>query len=83
LRRALPSCQLRPSSQPRRSLWPAWWSPDPLWNDVFKPITFDATIPTRNHRFFDNGATDSGEGNAFFIGHGGKYEVIWDWNVLI
>jgi hypothetical protein len=51
-------------------------------DDVFKPVTLDATIPTRNHRF-DNGATDSGEGIAFFIGHGGRYEVTWDWNVLI
>jgi hypothetical protein len=38
-------------------------------------------LPSRNHRF-DNNSTDSGEGTTFFSGHGGKYEVVWDWNLI-
>jgi hypothetical protein len=50
-------------------------------DDVFRPATVQIEIPSRSHRF-ENDATDSGEGTTTFSGHGGKYQVVWDWRLF-
>ncbi len=53
-----------------------------LWeDDVFRPATLEIVIPSRNHRF-ENDATDSNEGITTFSGHGGRYQVVWDWRLF-
>jgi hypothetical protein len=50
-------------------------------DDVFSPATVQIEIPSRSHRF-ENDATDSAEGTTTFSGHGGKYQVVWDWRLF-
>ncbi|HKO92790.1 MAG TPA: glycine zipper family protein [Polyangiaceae bacterium] len=50
-------------------------------DDVFRPATLQIEIPSRSHRF-ENGAQDSPEGTTTFNGHGGKYQVAWDWRLF-
>jgi hypothetical protein len=50
-------------------------------DDVFRPATVQIEIPSLNHRF-ENNATESAEGVTVFSGHGGKYQVAWDWRVF-
>jgi hypothetical protein len=50
-------------------------------DDVFRPATLQIQIPSRSHRF-ENGAEDSPEATTTFNGHGGKYQVVWDWRLF-
>jgi hypothetical protein len=53
-----------------------------VWeDDVFKPVTASVNIPSLSARW-TGGRTDSPEGTAIFAGHGGKYEVIYDWRMF-
>lgn len=53
-----------------------------VWeDDIFAPVTTQVTIPTLSHRFA-GGATDSAEDVATFSGHGGKYQISFDWRVF-
>ncbi len=52
-----------------------------IWeDDIFKPFTVSASIPSLNARW--NGKTDSSEGTVTWTGHGGKYRVTYDWRVF-
>jgi hypothetical protein len=52
-----------------------------IWeDDVFKPVTASVNIPSLTARW--DGKTDSPEGVATFTGHGGKYQVVYDWRLL-
>lgn len=50
-------------------------------DDIFKPRTVQIDIPSLSHRFAAD-ATDSPEGTTTFSGHGGRYEVTWDWRIF-
>jgi hypothetical protein len=53
-----------------------------VWNDdIFAPVTLQASIPSFNHRF-SSGATESTQFVADFAGHGGRYTVKYDWRVF-
>lgn len=53
-----------------------------IWeDDPFKPGTLRIDIPSYAARWQD-GATDSPEGKIIFQGHGGEYEVIYDWRLF-
>jgi hypothetical protein len=53
-----------------------------IWgDDVFPPKTVKVSIPSLNARW-PGGKSDSPEGIATFIGHGGKYEVTYDWRMF-
>jgi hypothetical protein len=52
-----------------------------IWeDDVFKPATVSVSIPSLNARW--SGKTDSPEGSVTFSGHGGKYQLTYDWQLL-
>lgn len=51
-----------------------------IWeDDVFRPVTLRVNIPSLNARW--SGKTDSPEGVVTFSGHGGKYQVVYDWRL--
>lgn len=53
-----------------------------VWNDdIFAPVTLQASIPSFNHRF-SSGGTESKQFLADFAGHGGRYVVKYDWRVF-
>jgi hypothetical protein len=53
-----------------------------LWgDDVFPPRTVKVSIPSLTAKW-PGGKSDSPEGIATFIGHGGKYEVTYDWRMF-
>lgn len=53
-----------------------------IWeDDIFQPIAVRVDIPSLNARFL-GGKTDSPEAVATFSGHGGKYQVTYDWRVF-
>lgn len=53
-----------------------------VWeDDIFEPVTARVDVPTATHRF-GGGATDSPNGVAVFSGHGGKYDVTYDWRLF-
>lgn len=53
-----------------------------VWNDdIFAPVTLEASIPSFNHRF-SSGGTESTKLVADFAGHGGRYIVRYDWRVF-
>ncbi|HMG43636.1 MAG TPA: hypothetical protein VK611_20060 [Acidimicrobiales bacterium] len=53
-----------------------------IWEDeVFPPTTARLDVPTATHRF-PGGAIDSSESTAVFSGHGGKYELRYDWRLF-
>ncbi|MEV6305755.1 hypothetical protein AB0M02_40500 [Actinoplanes sp. NPDC051861] len=52
-----------------------------LWGDeVFNPRTLSVKLPTATHRFPGN-SLDSPEGTLRYKGHGGEYEVVYDWQL--
>jgi hypothetical protein len=52
-----------------------------IWeDDVFKPATVSVSIPSLTARWA--GKTDSPEGVLTFSGHGGKYQLTYDWQLL-
>lgn len=53
-----------------------WWS-----DDIFPPRTLSVSIPSLTHRWA-GGVTDSPQGVARFIGHGGTYDVTYDWRLF-
>jgi hypothetical protein len=52
-----------------------------LGDDVFTPVTVAMTVGSFNSRFAGN-RLDSPESTATFRGHGGKYEVTYDWRLF-
>jgi hypothetical protein len=54
----------------------SWWS-----DDVFPPKTLSISIPSMTHRWA-GGATDSPEGVVRFSGHGGTYDLTYDWRMF-
>ena len=53
-----------------------------IWeDDPFKPGTLRIDIPSYAHRF-ENDAMDSPEGRIIFQGHGGEYELTFDWRLF-
>lgn len=53
-----------------------------LWeDDEFPPATLSVKFPSLGMRWA-NGATDSPEGKVIFKGHGGTYEVTFDWQLF-
>jgi hypothetical protein len=53
-----------------------------IWgDDVFPPVTVRVNIPSLTARWA-GGKTDSPEGIATFVGHGGKYQVVYDWRMF-
>ena len=53
-----------------------------VWeDDIFKPVNTRVDIASVNHRW-PNGRADSPEAIATFEGHGGKYEVTYDWRMF-
>jgi hypothetical protein len=53
-----------------------------LWgDDPFPPRTVKVSIPSLIAKW-PGGKSDSPEGIATFIGHGGKYEVTYDWRMF-
>jgi len=53
-----------------------------VWSDdVFKPVTASVNITSLNAQW-PGGRTDSPEAIATFEGHGGKYEVTYDWHMF-
>jgi hypothetical protein len=53
-----------------------------IWeDDIFKPVTASVAIPSLSARW-TGGKTDSPEGIATFAGHGGKYQLTYDWRVF-
>ncbi len=52
-----------------------------IWSDdVFKPQTVSLGIPSLPARW-DGGRTESPERTVSYIGHGGKYELAYDWKL--
>ncbi len=50
-----------------------------LWGDeIFDPKQLRIDLPTATHRF-PGGKLDSVERTLVYTGHGGKYEVVYDW----
>jgi hypothetical protein len=53
-----------------------------IWeDDIFKPATVSVNIPSLNARWA-GGKTDSPEGVITYTGHGGKYQVVYDWRLF-
>jgi len=53
-----------------------------VWeDDVFTPVTARIDVPSMTHRF-TGGRVDSPEGVAVFSGHGGKYDLTYDWRLF-
>ena len=53
-----------------------------IWkDDQFMPATLRIDIPSYAHRFA-NEATESPKGQITYKGHGGEYEVIFDWHLF-
>lgn len=53
-----------------------------IWeDDQFEPGTLRIDVPSYAHRFA-NDAMDSPEGRLVFQGHGGEYEVVFDWRLF-
>lgn len=53
-----------------------------VWeDDVFTPVTARLDVPSMTHRF-SGGRVDSPEGTATFSGHGGKYDLTYDWRMF-
>jgi len=53
-----------------------------VWeDDVFPPVTARLDVPSATHRF-TGGKVDSAEGVATFSGHGGKYDLTYDWRLF-
>ena len=50
-------------------------------DDIFKPVTASVNITSLNAQW-PGGKTDSLEAIAIFEGHGGKYEVTYDWRMF-
>ena len=53
-----------------------------IWqDDVFKPFTVETTIPSLTGRW-RAGRTDSPERVVTFAGHGGRYQLVYDWRMF-
>lgn len=53
-----------------------------IWeDDIFKPATVSVSIPSLNARWA-GGKTDSPEGVITYTGHGGKYQLTYDWRLF-
>lgn len=53
-----------------------------IWSDdIFKPMTASVNIASLNARW-PGGKTDSPEAIATFKGHGGHYQVTYDWRMF-
>lgn len=53
-----------------------------IWeDDIFKPATVSVNIPSLNARW-PGGKTDSPEGVITYTGHGGKYQLTYDWRMF-
>jgi hypothetical protein len=53
-----------------------------IWeDDLFSPYTVTVSVPSLTAGF--NGNSVSPQGVASFDGHGGKYEVLYDWQVSV
>jgi len=53
-----------------------------IWeDDIFKPATVSINIPSLSARWA-GGKTDSPEGVITYKGHGGKYQVTYDWRLF-
>lgn len=53
-----------------------------VWeDDVFAPVTVRLDVPSMTHRFA-GGKVDGPQGVATFQGHGGKYELTYDWRLF-
>lgn len=50
-------------------------------DDVFPPVTLSINIPSLNARW-PGGKTDSPEKIATWTGHGGKYQLTYDWRLF-
>lgn len=50
-------------------------------DDIFKPVTASVNIASLNAQW-PGGKTDSPEEIATFVGHGGKYQVTYDWRMF-
>ncbi len=52
-----------------------------LWGDeIFAPRTVSISLPSATHRF-PGGKLDSPERTLTYSGHGGRYEVVYDWQL--
>ena len=52
-----------------------------IWqDDVFQPFTVETTIPSLTGRWA--GRTDSTERVVTFAGHGGRYQLVYDWRMF-
>ncbi|WP_457226416.1 hypothetical protein [Nocardia gipuzkoensis] len=49
-------------------------------DDFFKPVTVSATMTSHDDRW-PGGQTDSPQGWIAWRGHGGKYELVYDWRL--
>lgn len=58
-------------------LFKSWWE-----DDTFEPRTISLRLPAIGTRWA-NGATDSPEGVLRFQGHGGTYDVTYDWRIFV
>ena len=53
-----------------------------VWEDeIFTPVTARLDVPSASHRF-TGGSTTSAVGTATFSGHGGKYDISYDWHLF-
>ncbi|MFC7534455.1 hypothetical protein [Actinoplanes sp. GCM10030250] len=54
-----------------------------LWGDeIFSPRTLSLKLPTASHRF-PGGKLDSPDYTLSYKGHGGAYEVVYDWQLTV
>ncbi|MGQ4389921.1 hypothetical protein [Streptomyces sp. SAS_270] len=52
-----------------------------VWqDDIFQPFTVQATIPSLSSRWA--GRSDSPERTVTYTGHGGKYQLVYDWRMF-
>ncbi|WP_406120508.1 hypothetical protein OIE52_50520 [Streptomyces canus] len=52
-----------------------------IWqDDIFQPFTVETTIPSLTSRWA--GRTDSTERVVTFTGHGGRYQLVYDWRMF-
>ncbi|MEV6496605.1 hypothetical protein [Streptomyces prunicolor] len=52
-----------------------------IWqDDIFMPFTVEATIPSATSRWA--GRSDSPERTVTYIGHGGRYQLVYDWRMF-
>ncbi|WP_332880966.1 hypothetical protein [Streptomyces sp. NBC_00564] len=53
-----------------------------LWkDDIFKPFTVQTTLSSTTGRWL-GGRSDSPERTVTFAGHGGKYQLVYDWRMF-